>query len=205
MSEEENKEIKIAPPSSEEENSAEVSRNQESRAPTFRKRFIFKKRECYFTKNKIAQIDCKDVELLKKFIGKNGRILPRRFTGTSSLFQRKLARAIKQARAIALLPYTGEIDFRPKFNNRKVDIPSSDKKEEIRDVKQESAKHDVKQEPAKHNVKQEPAKHNVKQEPAKHDVKQEPAKHDVKQEPAKHDVKQEPAKHNENKNQQNMM
>ena len=77
----------------------------------FKRKFVFKKKECYFTKNKINHIDYKDVDLLKRFIGRNGRILPRRFTGTNALFQRKLAQAIKRARAIALLPYTGEVEF----------------------------------------------------------------------------------------------
>ena len=81
-----------------------------------RKRFVFRKKECYFTKNKINYIDYKDVELLKRFIGRNGRILPRRFTGTSPLFQRKLSIAIKRARVISLLPYVGEIEYSRTFS-----------------------------------------------------------------------------------------
>lgn len=64
-----------------------------------------KKKVCYFTKNKIKFIDYKDVELLKKFISSSGRISPRRLTGTSAKYQRELARAIKNARYMALLPY----------------------------------------------------------------------------------------------------
>ncbi len=64
-----------------------------------------KKKVCYFTKNKIKHIDYKDVELLKKFISGSGRISPRRVTGTSAKYQRELARAIKNARYMALLPY----------------------------------------------------------------------------------------------------
>lgn len=64
-----------------------------------------KKKVCYFTKNKIKHIDYKDVELLKKFISNSGRISPRRVTGTSAKYQRELARAIKNARYMALLPY----------------------------------------------------------------------------------------------------
>ncbi len=64
-----------------------------------------KKKVCYFTKNKIKFIDYKDVELLKKFISSSGRISPRRITGTSAKYQRELARAIKNARYMALLPY----------------------------------------------------------------------------------------------------
>ena len=60
---------------------------------------------CYFTKNHITYIDYKDVELLKKFIAPNGKILPRRVTGTKAKYQRMLAVAIKRARQMALLPY----------------------------------------------------------------------------------------------------
>jgi small subunit ribosomal protein S18 len=67
-----------------------------------------KKKVCYFTKNKITHIDYKDVELLKKFISASGRISPRRLTGTCAKSQRQLARAIKNARYMALLPYLGE-------------------------------------------------------------------------------------------------
>ncbi len=67
-----------------------------------------RKKECYFTKNKIEHIDFKDVELLKKFITERGKILPRRVTGTSAKYQRKLAIAIKRARHMALLPFVKE-------------------------------------------------------------------------------------------------
>ena len=52
--------------------------------------------------------DYKDVELLKKFVSANGKITPRRVTGTSAKYQRLLAVAIKRARQMALLPYVGE-------------------------------------------------------------------------------------------------
>ena len=64
-----------------------------------------RRKECYFTKNKIEHIDFKDVELLKKFVTDRGKILPRRVTGTSAKYQRKLAIAIKRARHMALLPF----------------------------------------------------------------------------------------------------
>ncbi len=64
-----------------------------------------KKKVCYFTKNKITYIDYKDVELLQRFISPNGKISPRRVTGTSAKYQRMLAVAIKRARQVALLPY----------------------------------------------------------------------------------------------------
>ena len=53
-------------------------------------------------------IDYKDVELLKKFITDRGKILPRRITGTSLKFQRRLSVAIKRSRQLALLPYVGD-------------------------------------------------------------------------------------------------
>ena len=64
-----------------------------------------RKKVCYFTANKIEHIDFKDVDLLKRFITERGKILPRRITGTSAKYQRKLAIAIKRARHMALLPY----------------------------------------------------------------------------------------------------
>lgn len=67
----------------------------------------FKKRKkvCYFTQNKVENIDYKDVELLKRFITDRGKILPRRVTGTSAKWQRPLAVAIKRARHMALIPF----------------------------------------------------------------------------------------------------
>ncbi len=67
-----------------------------------------RKKVCYFTKNKIKYIDYKDVELLKKFISPNGKITPRRITGTSAKYQRQLAIAIKRARFLALLPFVAD-------------------------------------------------------------------------------------------------
>ena len=67
-----------------------------------------RKKVCFFTKNKITYIDYKDVELLKRFISANGKIAPRRVTGTSAKYQRMLSVAIKRARQMALLPYVVE-------------------------------------------------------------------------------------------------
>src|SRR5699024_11347061 len=64
-----------------------------------------RKKVCYFTANGITHIDYKDVELLKKFISERGKILPRRVTGTSAKYQRRLTVAIKRSRHMALLPY----------------------------------------------------------------------------------------------------
>ena len=71
----------------------------------YKKQRIGRRKVCYFTKNKIEYIDYKDVELLKRFISQNGKIIPRRVTGTKAKYQRMLATAIKRARQMALLPY----------------------------------------------------------------------------------------------------
>ena len=63
-----------------------------------------RKKFCYFTTNKIEEIDYKDIYLLKKFITESGKIVPSRITGTKARFQRQLANAIKIARYLALLP-----------------------------------------------------------------------------------------------------
>ena len=70
---------------------------------------IKKKKYCRFKKNKIKFIDYKDGEFLKKFLNEQGQILPRRITGTSLKYQRKVAKAVKRARHIALLPYVTDM------------------------------------------------------------------------------------------------
>jgi len=63
------------------------------------------KKYCRFKKNGIKYIDYKDEKFLLKFINDQGKVLPRRLTGTSLKFQRKVAQAVKRARHIGLLPY----------------------------------------------------------------------------------------------------
>lgn len=63
---------------------------------------------CRFTAEKIEYIDYKDVDLLRDYTPVNGKILPRRVTGTRPVYQKRLAKAIKRARYMALLPYVGE-------------------------------------------------------------------------------------------------
>jgi small subunit ribosomal protein S18 len=70
---------------------------------------IKKKKYCRFRKSRIRYIDFKDPEFLKKFLNEQGKILPRRLTGTSLKFQRKIAVAIKRARHLALLPYVTDM------------------------------------------------------------------------------------------------
>jgi small subunit ribosomal protein S18 len=64
-----------------------------------------KKKYCRFRKNGIKYIDYKDANFLTKFVNEQGKILPRRLTGTSIKFQKKVATAVKRARHLALLPY----------------------------------------------------------------------------------------------------
>jgi len=68
-----------------------------------------KKKYCRFKKAGIKYIDYKDPEFLKRFLNEQGKILPRRLTGTSLKYQKKVAQAIKRARHIALLPYVTDL------------------------------------------------------------------------------------------------
>ena len=63
---------------------------------------------CRFKKMGIKYIDYKDPDFLMRFLNDQGKILPRRITGNSLKFQRRLAVAVKRARQIALLPYVGD-------------------------------------------------------------------------------------------------
>lgn len=67
-----------------------------------------RKKYCRFKKNGIKYVDYKDPNFLLKFVNEQGKILPRRITGTSAKYQRKVTTAIKRARHIALLPYVGD-------------------------------------------------------------------------------------------------
>ena len=64
---------------------------------------------CRFKKMGINYIDYKDPDFLMRFLNEQGKILPRRLTGTSLKFQRRLSVAVKRARQIALLPYVGDL------------------------------------------------------------------------------------------------
>ena len=70
---------------------------------------VRKKKYCRFKKAGIKYVDYKDPEFLKKFLNEQGKILPRRITGTSLKFQRRVATAVKRARQIALLPYVTDM------------------------------------------------------------------------------------------------
>ena len=64
---------------------------------------------CRFRKHGIKFIDYKDPEYLKHFLNEQGKILPRRITGTSLKYQRKVAQAVKRARHLSLLPYVTDL------------------------------------------------------------------------------------------------
>lgn len=68
-----------------------------------------KKKFCRFKKYGIKYVDYKDIEFLKKFINEQGRLLPRRLTGNSLKFQRKVGQAVKKARQMALLPFVTDL------------------------------------------------------------------------------------------------
>ena len=63
---------------------------------------------CRFKKMGIQYIDYKDPDFLMRFLNEQGKILPRRITGNSMKFQRRLAVAVKRCRQLALLPYVGD-------------------------------------------------------------------------------------------------
>jgi small subunit ribosomal protein S18 len=70
-----------------------------------RGKFFRRKKVCKFCTEKIDAIPYRDVRLLQQFVAERGKIVPRRLTGVCTTHQRRLTRAIKQARNIALLPF----------------------------------------------------------------------------------------------------
>ena len=70
---------------------------------------VKKKKYCRFKKAGINYVDYKDAEFLKKFLNEQGKILPRRLTGTSQKFQKKVATAVKRARHLAILPFVTDM------------------------------------------------------------------------------------------------
>jgi len=73
-------------------------------------RFYRRRKFCRFSAEGVDRIDYKDLETLKGYITETGKIVPSRITGTSARYQRQLASAIKQARFLALLPYSDSHD-----------------------------------------------------------------------------------------------
>ena len=70
---------------------------------------VRQKKYCRFKKMGIKYIDYKDPEFLKKFLNEQGKLLPRRITGNSMKFQRKVATAVKKCRQMAILPFVTDL------------------------------------------------------------------------------------------------
>ena len=70
--------------------------------------FVKKRRQCPFTAAGIRGIDYKDIDTITQFITERGKIIPRRITGVSFYHQKQLAKAIKRARHMALLPFVAK-------------------------------------------------------------------------------------------------
>ena len=70
---------------------------------------VSKKKYCRFKKLGIKYIDYKDEKFLTKFVNDQGKVLPRRITGTSLKYQRKVSQAVKRARHLALMPYVTDL------------------------------------------------------------------------------------------------
>ena len=66
------------------------------------------KKFCRFKKYGIKHVDYKDANFLLKFVNEQGKLLPRRLTGTSQKFQKKVSQAVKRARHLALMPYVAD-------------------------------------------------------------------------------------------------
>lgn len=71
------------------------------------KKLFSRKKVCRFCADSETKIDYKDVKTLRNYVSERGKIIPRRILGTCATHQRQLCEAIKQARHIALLPYSG--------------------------------------------------------------------------------------------------
>jgi len=75
------------------------------------KRMFFRRRVCRFCTDKEMVMDYKDAKTLRNFVTERGKIIPKRIFGTCATHQRQVTEAIKRARHLALLPYTGPTQF----------------------------------------------------------------------------------------------
>ncbi len=94
-----------------EENTNVVATEQAATPEKAPKKFVKRiprRKVCAFCQAKVDEIDYKDVNTLKKYVTEGGKILPRRMTGVCAKHQRVLAKAIKRARVVDLLPFKGE-------------------------------------------------------------------------------------------------
>lgn len=83
---------------------SDMSNNESEQTPG--RRFVARPKICQFCVDKNSTIDYKNIDMLRRFVVEDGKIRPRRQTGTCARHQRTLAQAIKLARHIALLPYS---------------------------------------------------------------------------------------------------
>jgi len=90
-------------------NPGQGNKNKDIKFLTSPKLGMQKKKYCRFKKSGIRYIDYKDPDFLLKFINEQGKLLPRRLTGNSLKYQRKVAVAVKRARHLALLPYVADL------------------------------------------------------------------------------------------------
>jgi small subunit ribosomal protein S18 len=74
------------------------------------RRYVARPKICQFCADKSLEIDYKAADMLRRFVTEEGKIRPRRQTGTCALHQRALARAIKRARQVSLLPFVANYD-----------------------------------------------------------------------------------------------
>ena len=87
----------------------ETNYQNRSRGRYQQKRRFYRPRTCQFCTDKSLAINYKNIDLLRRFVHEDGKIRPRRQTGTCAKHQRALAKSIKQSRHIALLPFVGEV------------------------------------------------------------------------------------------------
>jgi small subunit ribosomal protein S18 len=73
------------------------------------RRFYSQPKVCQFCTDRSAKIDYKQIETLRRYVTESGKIRPRRQTGACAKHQRLIARAVKRARHLAMLPFTGEV------------------------------------------------------------------------------------------------
>ncbi len=74
-----------------------------------RKKIFYRRRVCRFCTDKELVLDYKDAKTLRSFVTERGKIIPKRIYGTCAPHQRQLTEAIKRARHLALIPYTGNV------------------------------------------------------------------------------------------------
>lgn len=107
MSEENTKEMEESQEAAMNAVSTESEGREEERDGRAKGKTFFRKKVCRFCANK-TKIDYKEADALRRYMTERGKILPRRITGTCAKHQRELAKSIKRARAICLLPYVAD-------------------------------------------------------------------------------------------------